>query len=160
MSAATDASAAAYLAGVPALTLQNPWGHLIAHYGKDVENRSWKPWPGVSRFLVHAGASWDKAARDWVRPLADIGDPHISAIVAVADIAEVCEESRSATTWRCGCGDWAMPDRYHWRLTRVITLPEPVSCPGRQGLWRPSPEVVAAVAAQLVNNQSTKETTR
>lgn len=43
---------------VPALTLINPWAHLIVHHGKDVENRTWMPPQGVDWLFIHAGKGW------------------------------------------------------------------------------------------------------
>jgi hypothetical protein len=135
------------LTDVPALTLLNPWAHLIAHYGKNVENRSWMPPDHVWRLLIHAGKRWDKAA-----PVArtDLGDPHVSAIVAVADLAHACQASRYRGVVVCRCGEWAQPGQCHWRLGKVWALPEPVPAAGRQGLWRPTPEVQQAVSRQFL----------
>jgi hypothetical protein len=135
------------LTGVPALTLRNPWAHLIAHYGKDVENRSWMPHEGVWRLLIHAGKGFDRLP-DFMRT-GDWGDPHTCAIVAVADLAFACNASRWRDTVVCGCGEWAQPSQCHWNLVNVRALPEPVPAVGRQGLWRPSADVRAAIEKQL-----------
>lgn len=138
-----------HLRDVRALTLLNPWAHLIAHYGKDVENRSWMPHRGVTQILIHAGKGWDYGAGHWLRPTADLGDPEVSAIVAVADIAHACNSSRWSSTVVCDCGEWAMPGQCHWRLGDVWALPKPVcDVGGMQGLWRPSPGLVDAVRSQ------------
>lgn len=129
-----------------ALTLKNPWAHLIAHHGKDVENRSWMPHAGVDTLLIHAGKTWDR--RNNRRPLVgDVGDPVTSAIVAVADLAFACDTSRWVQEVVCGCGPWAQPGQCHWRLANVRALAEPVPTGGKQGLWRPSADVLAEVAA-------------
>lgn len=135
------------LVGTPALTLLNPWAHLIAHHGKDVENRTWMPPERVSNLLIHAGKGWQTPAQlpDGVR----ISDVVTSAIVAVADLAFACQASRYRETVVCQCGPWAMAGYCHWHLINVRPLPEPVPATGRQGLWRPTPDVLAAVDAQL-----------
>lgn len=134
------------LALAHAITLRNPWAHLIAHYGKDVENRSWMPHQAVDTLLIHAGKSWGgHIAGEY----GDLGDPHTSAIVAVADLAFACHSSLLTKTVVCGCGEWAQPGQCHWRLANVRALPEPVAVAGRQGLWRPSHDVLAAVDQQL-----------
>jgi len=136
------------LVDVPALTLLNPWAHLVAHHGKRVENRTWMPPELLDRFLIHAGKGWDNGpiGNEWRDSTERIT---ASAIVAVARLAHGCNSSRWSDTLRCGCGIWAMAGQCHWVLNEVIVLPEPVPCSGRQGLWRPSPDVAAAVAAQL-----------
>lgn len=130
-----------------AITLKNPWAHLVARYGKNVENRTWMPHADVNWLLIHAGKSWDRDA-DLIG-FGYIGDPHTSAIVAVADLAFACNTSRNSDTIICGCGEWAMPGQCHWRLGNIRTLSDPVPCGGRQGLWRPPQSVVALVARQL-----------
>jgi hypothetical protein len=137
------------LTDVPALTLLNPWADLIAYGGKNVENRSWMPPDSVWRLLIHAGKGWAKAA-DWM-PYAqrDVDGVTASAIVAVADLAHACRASRWRDTVVCGCGKWAQPVQCHWCLGKVWALPEPVPAVGRQGLWRPTPDIRAAVELQL-----------
>ncbi len=138
-----------YLTEVPALTLKNPWAHLIARRGKNIENRSWMPPESLTRVLIHAGKGWDDGpfADEWRNSLEPIAT---SAIVAVADLAHACNTSRHADRLRCGCNPkWAQPGQCHWVLADVRALAEPVPCGGRQGLWRPAPDVMARVAAQL-----------
>lgn len=140
------------LEGVPALTLFNPWALAIARYGKDPENRPWPPPPRVTRLLVHAGKAWDPAGLPFLR---GIGHPdalaHVapSAIVAVVDVVGVCGKAID-TDRPCGCPPrWARPGQYHWRLANPVALPAPVSCRGRQRLWRPDPATLRGVAASL-----------
>lgn len=134
---------------LPALTLHQPWAFAIAHAGKDVENRSWKPPPGVNRILIHAGKAWDAAG---LAKLRELGCPvtadvtRKSAIVAVADIAAVCD----GYMFGCDCGPWQAGGQYHWRLTNVRKLARPVPCSGRQRLWHPEPAVLADVQNQVV----------
>lgn len=93
-----------------ALTVKPPWSHLIAHHGKDVENRSWMPHEGVHTLLIHAGKSWDNVAgvsRDGVAT---------GAFVAVADLAFACNTSLHTLTRRCECSVWAQPEQCHWNL--------------------------------------------
>jgi hypothetical protein len=129
------------LTDVYALTLKNPWADLIARGGKDVENRTWMPHERVWRLLIHAGKSWDDNAPSFAVVAT-------SAIVAVADLAFACDASLNSSTPRCGCGRWAMPGRCHWKLANVRQLSEPVAAKGRMGLWRPTSDVLDAVAEQ------------
>lgn len=134
-----------------ALTLKNPWAHLIAHGGKNVENRSWMPHDLVDTLLIHAGKSWDDLD-EWIwmpHTLPTIDGVVASAVVAVADLAFACNTSRYSDTVRCGCGEWAQPGQCHWNLANVQALAEPVPAVGRQGLWRPRPDVLDEVEAQL-----------
>lgn len=134
---------------IPALTLRNPWAHLIAHCGKNIENRGWKPPAHVTRILIHAGAGWDESliGDEWQDTFERVDT---SAIVAVATITEVCGDSRNADTLRCRCGGWAMAGQFHWRLANVVALSEPVPAKGRQGLWRPDDGVMSTVPERLL----------
>lgn len=130
-----------------ALTLLNPWADLIAHHGKTIENRSWSPWSNVDRLLIHAGKGWDRDAQNRYSPIT--GTPVTSAIVAVADLAGACSESRWIGTLHCDCDPrWAQPGQVHWQLRTIVALPEPVPADGRQQLWRPTAEVLAEVIRQ------------
>lgn len=134
------------LTRIPALTLINPWAHLICHAGKRVENRTWSPPVSVKRLLIHAGRAFD---------LDEMHDRHlhredvtIGAIVAIADLLGSCHARPSRQT--CDCDpQWARPDQCHWLLGDVTVLPEPVPCRGYQGLWFPEPIIRGAVARQL-----------
>lgn len=126
-----------------AITLKNPWAHLVAHRGKNVENRKWRPYDGVDQLLIHAGKRWDTTATH------DFDHLTASAIVAVADLDGVCDFSRHRDAIVCRCGPWAVAGHNHWRLANVVALPTPVPAVGRQGLWRPIAETLDRVRAQL-----------
>lgn len=121
---------------VRALTIRQPWAALIAHDDKRVENRTWGTgWRG--QLLIHAAKTADPVERH-SDPVT--GDQVRSAIVATATLADchVCDG---------GCSLWAEPGRFHWVLTGVRALAVPVPCRGALGLWRPAPELAAAVAS-------------
>lgn len=138
------------LTDVPALTLQQPWAHAITHHGKDVENRSWPAPASVSNLLIHAGKRWDQVGAEFLdarHVVVDRASAPLGAIVAVADLAWCCDNAMRFAM--CACSTWAMPGQYHWNLANVRVLAEPVPCTGRLGLWRPSTDVLAQVAASL-----------
>ncbi|WP_405769228.1 ASCH domain-containing protein [Actinacidiphila glaucinigra] len=126
---------------VRALTVRQPWAGAIAHQTKRVENRTWKlpaKYEGA-RLLIHAGAQLDRGAR--------LYGPHLGvygAVVAVATLTGChwAEDTRL-------CSPWSQDGTYHWTLDDVVALPEPVPAKGRLGLWIPSPDLLAAVNAQL-----------
>jgi hypothetical protein len=136
------------LAGVPALTLHQPWAHAIAHLGKRVECRCWQPPAHIRRILIHAGKADSPAGWVMLRQLGFAVQPETvaaSAIVAVADLAGVCSDAVDGGP--CGCSRWAMPGQHHWLLGTVWPLARPVPCPGRQRLWYPGADVLAQVQA-------------
>lgn len=124
-----------------ALTVRQPWAGAIAHQTKRVENRTWKL-PAKhegARILIHAGAERDK----WAVVYGDHLDVY-SAIVAVATVTG-CHYSEDG---HC-CGPWGEENVYHWTLTDVIALPEPVlGVSGALGFWTPDEETVNAALRQ------------
>jgi hypothetical protein len=148
---------------IPAITLHRPWPFCITGLyeliAKRVENRTWNT-RHRGDLLLHAGQRW--SARDLqaagkivhaaggppgLIPAADRDHP--TGVVAVVRLVDVCAESAGAGAVVCGCGPWAMPGQYHWRIDLVRVLAVPVECRGLQGLWHPSPGVLAQVAAQI-----------
>lgn len=120
-----------------ALTIRQPWADAIAHQTKRTENRTWKTsYRGL--VLIHAGAAHDPHAAVY-GPRPDVR----SAVLAIARIAD-CHYSDDG---KC-CGPWGEENVYHWTLANVSTLPEPVPCKGRLGLWTPAADVLTAVLEQ------------
>jgi hypothetical protein len=126
-----------------ALTIRQPWSGAIAHQTKRVENRTWKL-PAKhhgARILIHAGAQPDRDAIVYGEHL-DV----YSAVVAVATLTD-CHWSDDGTC----CGPWGFFKAYHWTLTDVIALPEPVrDVRGQLGIWTPGADLVAAVEERLL----------
>jgi hypothetical protein len=161
---------------VQLLSVRQPWAWAIARGRMPIENRDWAPsYRGQlaiyasMRVDLHAGENPLVSFSGW-----DPSDPAaaMGGIVAVAMLADVC--SAAITGQPCGCGEWARPAMYHWRLTGVHALDRPVVRIGRagpmrdaiplrglgrpfasgeepqadqRGLWEPEPTVVAEVAA-------------
>ena len=124
------------------LTLIQPWAWAIAHAGKRLENRTWRPWCPIGTYLaIHAGQRVDREA---VADLQGVGVKvpltlPTSAIVAVARLVGTCDDTGvpgDQLMW------WAGP--VGWVLDRVVAV-EPLPCAGRQGLW----ELPAALLAPL-----------
>jgi hypothetical protein len=86
-------------------------------------------------------------------PVTNAGDghhPNIHRIFHAADglWRSPVEGPASNITDQLPYGDFT-PGRYGWLLDSIRPLPEPVPVKGRQGLWTPDADVVAAVDAQL-----------
>jgi hypothetical protein len=143
-----------------AITLWPEWAWAIAHFGKDVENRSWPPPPFIigKRIAIHAGKHIGGKPKDQLDGLQDLLEmtefagkelpvfsdliPIIktSAIVAVVKVVG-CIRTGEAEGWYNGA--------LGWKLADVQTLPEPVECKGMQGLWTLPDDVLAKVRQQL-----------
>lgn len=158
-----------------ALTVRQPWAHLIAHCGKLVENRGREVrYRGL--LAIHAGSygRWDSSAESnptavvaWRRwgdslPPMNITGPlrreaiHVTfgAVIAVATVAAChhsteCMLPEASGPPRSGCSPWAVRGQWHWELNGIRPLREPVPCRGMLGLWRLPEEAEKAVRAQL-----------
>lgn len=140
-----------------ALSVARPWTKLILTGQKTIENRTW---PTFYRgpLLVHAATSWDGRAEGFARDLGvavcgyRLGYP--TGILGVVDLVKVCTMAsrsiRYPETSECDCGPWAVDGQHHWHLANPRLLAEPVPHRGRLGLWEPTADALAAVAAQGV----------
>jgi hypothetical protein len=144
-----------------ALSVRQPWAAAIAHYGKNIENRTRRT---HHRGLIAVHASLEPAADadhalQWIREVADSTPRQVlshdvrGVIIAVAEIVG-CHEA--GDTEHCiedgGCSPWARPAGWHWELDNVRPLPHPVGARGALGLWRLPTEpydVDSAVREQL-----------
>jgi len=122
---------------VKALTVLQPWAHLIAHEDKRIENRKWythfRGW-----LAIHSGKS-DKLceAADFLAG----PDMSFGKIVAIARVIECVKLVRFPAVYE---GPkkyrWIMANKwaegpYCWIFEEVITLPNPIAARGRQGFW-------------------------
>lgn len=136
------------IADLRAITIRRPWADLIASGQKDVENRSWgTTYRGL--LLIHAGQGWAGEAEAWFNHVFapflpdDYFRPerHPQGIVALAELVDICPGLP------CECGPWATAGNRHFRLGNARALAVPVPARGSLGLWRPTPELLAAVRA-------------
>lgn len=137
------------------LTVRQPWAWCIAHGGKHVENRS-RPVSHRGPLLIHAGKGWSQRGATDPRVTAAWGGRQpswvVGAVLAVADLVDVHPDGDCCRPW--GESTYLNSDGrtitcWHYFLEDVRPLREPVPAIGRLGLWRPDPELVAAVEAQL-----------
>lgn len=147
-----------------ALTLQRPWDWAMAHGGKNIENRTWRPRSVVGqRIALHAGHGFDEMGRDFIlatKPpavwavLETPGGVIVATTFVVGWLAlpngggDLYPPGRSATLlraverspWAFGPVCWVCRDTY--------ALPKPIPCVGAQGLWTVPREIEIAIAAQ------------
>jgi len=133
------------------LSVRQPWAWAIARGHKEVENRTWDT-PYRGQLAIHASLRVDtnSLGRPLVRDAGwDPADPLAATggIVAVVTLAGVCGAAKVGRP--CGCGDWAEPKSYHWRLSDIVALAQPVMTIGQPSLWTPGPAVAAALAEAL-----------
>lgn len=139
-----------------ALTVHQPWAACLASDGgKDVENRLW-PTRYRGPLAIHAGRTLDEFALNTAAAMVfhDLesvqrtyaaAPPHLRTLGAIIALAELtdCHPARGC------CAPWGTeePDAYHWVLTGIRALSEPIACRGRQRLWIPEPVTLAALVA-------------
>ncbi|MGA4844719.1 hypothetical protein [Streptomyces sp. G45] len=118
------------------LTIRQPWADAVAYLGKTIENRTWRT-TYTGPLLIHAGLGVDKEAAKQ----APAGLPGVrGAVIATA---------RLTGCHRCDgeCSRWAEPGVWHWELTDVQALTEPVRVTGARRLWVPDDQLRARVKA-------------
>lgn len=145
-----DASSTAPASGIiveRALTLHQPWATVIAHHGKRLENRPWKPFASIigKRIALHAGKVFDPTVAMFCKDRLGItlrSDVPTGAIVAIATVQGfVTGIHGHKSEWYFG--------PYAWELADVIPI-DPVPCKGAQGLWSLPLDVRAEVEARAV----------
>ena len=144
-----------WCAGLPALSVRQPWATSIIHFGKPVENRKW--WGAYlktqlalvrksgGRFLIHAAKGFDQDDIDGWKDLTDerptcrpttdqlaaagikqFGDLPLGGIIGAASFVDWVE--RHDSPWFVGPGALVLGD--------VVPLPF-TPCRGMLGFFKP-----------------------
>lgn len=125
-----------------ALTILQPYAHLIAVGEKPIENRHW-PTQYRGPLLIHAGKG---------RSMLDEGDPADMAFGAVVAIAQLAQCFKLDRLWPPSYEPLQKHEHangpFCWILENVCRLETPVPARGAQGLWVPDAQLVAAVFKQ------------
>jgi len=137
-----------------AISVRQPWAWAIARGHKPVLNQGadtgYRGQVAIyASYRVDLECFGDRAIREAANSTWDSADPAaaVGGIVAVVTLAGVCAAATSGSP--CGCGEWACPGAYHWRLADPRPLRWPVLALGRAGLWDLAPAVAAGVARVL-----------
>ncbi len=150
------------------LTVRQPWAWAIVHGGKDVENRVRSLGPYTGPVAIHVALKgYDPSDLRWLR--APLGDGPMEradrlgvreAIIGVVDLVDGhrcrrltgCKTGREAhdNMRRTLCSPWAEDgDVWHLVLADPRPLTTPIPATGRLGLWRPDPDLLDAIQAQI-----------
>lgn len=114
-----------------ALSVQQPWAHLICCGLKDVENRGWQPSEVPVRILIHATTAkvpvhWENQPSDVVsnvrnarqmRQIPEYADLAYGAVIGYVECYEVVRDSDSL---------WAVSGNRHWCLQGAHLFDEPI----------------------------------
>ena len=140
-----------------AVSVRQPWAWAIARGHQPVLNRSADtgyrgPVAIYASFRVDLESFESDVVRRAVSTTWDTADPAaaIGGIVAVVSLAGVCAAATLAAP--CGCGPWARPGVYHWRVADPRPLRWPVLAVGQAGLWELAPAVAGGVARLLADD--------
>jgi hypothetical protein len=142
---------------VRAVSVRQPWAWAIARGHQPVLNRAADtgyrgPVAIHASFRIDLESFESDVVRQAVSTAWNAADPAaaIGGVVAVVSLAGVCAAATSAA--RCGCGAWARPGAYHWRLADPRPLRWPVLAVGQAGLWELAPAVAGGVARLLADD--------
>lgn len=111
-----------------ALTICQPWAHLIVHGEKRIENRRWYT-DHRGQLAIHTGKS-----KAWLGTAGDDEPPRdklvYGAVIGVAELVDCVrvENLPPHLASRFAEGPWC------WVLDKVRAV-RPVSCRGERGLW-------------------------
>lgn len=123
-----------------ALTICQPYAHLIVRGEKRVENREW-PTSYRGPLLIHAGKS-----REWLEDWDEItfhnaGDPLVfGALVGIATLVDVLHIDRIRRGEHDSRHPWLRQHQHTfgtwcWVLSDVRRFHQPLPWKGAQGLW-------------------------
>ena len=139
------------------VSVRQPWAWAIARGHQPVLNRATDtgyrgPVAIYASFRVDLESFESDVVRHAVSTSWDAADPvaAIGGIVAVVSLTGVCAAAVSGSP--CGCGEWARPGAYHWRLADPRPLRWPVLAVGQADLWELAPAVAGGVARLLADD--------
>ena len=135
-----------------ALTLLQPWAHLVVTSAKEFETRSWMT-AHRGPLAIHAGKGVTGDGRALAESLGiPDGDLVYGSVIGIVWVigmektevlwSEITEEERQVGDWRRG--------RYGWRLGSPMRLERPVPASGAQKIWQLLPPAAGEVWSQIV----------
>jgi hypothetical protein len=133
--------------GPYALSMWRPWGLLTVTdritIPKNPENRlklhvGWR-----GDVYLHSGRRWDPEGAE-AAEVCGLSVSETDVPTGYIGIAKLVDVHKHDGREPCGCNRfWAEPGVWHWVWEDVRPFKTPLDLPGRQGLFRPDPEVVA-----------------
>jgi hypothetical protein len=158
------------------ITIRQPWAWAVAEadehpeVAKGVENRG-AGFPGNYRgpLLIHSGKAWsprggadERVKSLWVQGstegvVGDLDPDHpafiVGHVLAVAELADTHPATDCCLRW--GEMAYVASDGHlrtgvlHLLLENVVRLPTPIPHKGALGLWRPTPQALELIGAQV-----------
>jgi len=122
-----------------ALSIINPWAHLIMYHGKNIENRTWRT-DYRGRILVHVSKKIMPGYRHLISELEDLDMEKYCELEEEKKIEAECGmiigsvELYDCVLEQCKV-PWGEPGLWHWKLRNPLPLEKPVPARGSLGLW-------------------------
>jgi len=124
-----------------ALSVINPWAHLIMYHGKTVENRTWAT-NYRGRILIHVSKKLLTGYKDLMIYLIRNGTLKIDTITLSEELKKIESECGmiigSVELYDCIKGyesKWAEDGMYHWIIRNPEVFEKPIPAKGSLGLW-------------------------
>lgn len=144
-----------------ALTLRQPWAHLIVQGHKTIENRIWRT-ELRGDLVIHAAkqvdrSSWKKLRDEHGNELVpDLDQLATGAVVGVVALTGIHGATWPAKRHTPGCGVWGerQDHMWHWVLESALALPEPIPAAGKLSLWTPGDDLKAQIEAAAKEAQN------
>lgn len=141
-------------AGNRALTLYQPWGWLMVHHMKRIENRGWKPpaWIIGERIYVHQGKKWDADGAEYIRD--QLGGfevwPPLARAVGVLGSFRIdgCLDKDRGDKPPAGQDRWFFGP-YGWLTSEPRALRTVVQWRGALSLWKVPPDLERLIAEAI-----------
>ena len=128
-----------------ALSIINPWAHLIMYHGKNIENRSWRT-DYRGRLLIHVSK---KLMIDYKFLISDLKScclldkEKFQGIEGEEEFKQIEAECGmilgSVVLYACELGQYNVPwgeiGQWHWKLRDPIVFEKPIPARGSLGLW-------------------------
>jgi hypothetical protein len=136
-----------------ALTILQPFSHLIVTGVKWVENRTWKPPENLvgQRIAIHAGKSREMLADGYFEEPGDaerypdmaFGAFEGTALLWGYETDKLIKDGKFDKEWPALRTHEHVHGPWCWIFKDVIRFIGPVDCPGKQGLWDVPEHVLA-----------------
>lgn len=127
-----------------ALTVCQPYAHLIAIGQKRVENRRW-PTRYQGLLAIHAGKSRQWWTDEYGLAQDEVAWGAIVAVVRLVDCLSIRAIRDGFTRFKWVRDYEHTIGPFCWVLNEFRRLARPIPCDGRQGLWTPSADLTTDI---------------
>lgn len=134
-----------------ALSLDQPFAHMICHLKMNVESRNWTT-KRRGTIAIHATAKISKQEFEWVNRQFGLNlkpaDVDFASVIGIADVVDVITEdqvTKKTSKWFIG--------PYGFVLENIVLLPRAVPTKGNRKFWRLKGKALEQTLSQLTPTQ-------